>query len=62
LLLLDVTPRGYPVAGLNGQELIESFRKWTEPSAKAKFAPPGWKLDGPSTQEISYWSLKRGPS
>ena len=41
---------------MNGQLLIESFKKWTEPSAKAKLAPPGWKLDGLSAHASVYSS------
>ena len=36
---------------LNGQLEIESLMKCTEPSANAKFAPPGWKLEAPSAHE-----------
>ena len=32
--------------------------KWTEPSQKAKLAPPGWKLEGLSTHEMSYSVLE----
>ena len=28
----------------NVHELIEFLMKWTEPSQKAKLAPPGWLL------------------
>ena len=31
------------------QQLIESLRNLTEPSAKPKLAPPGWKLAAEAT-------------
>ena len=34
--------------------------KCTEPSAKAKFAPPGWKLDADSAYESVYSSVVSG--
>ena len=40
-----VTPAGTQVPGTICQDWIESLMKWTEPSAKAMFTPPGWKLD-----------------
>ena len=36
---------GKVVAALMGQVLIESLRNRTEPSAKPKLAPPGWRLE-----------------
>lgn len=48
-----VTPRGSPVAELNAQELMVSLMNRTEPSTKATFTPPGWKLEALLTKATS---------
>jgi hypothetical protein len=53
---VSVTTLGKPVRGLNHQVLIVSLRKRSEPSAKVKLAPAGWKLDGAAIQESLYYS------
>ena len=40
-----ITPSGVAVWASIGHESIVSLMKRTDPSAMAKLAPPGWKLD-----------------